>query len=42
MHDDLGASLTAIGLLSKVMKTRPDTRAIPEIHKISELSSCPA
>lgn len=39
MHDDLGASLTAIGLLSEVMKTRLLTAASPEIHKISELSS---
>lgn len=39
MHDDLGASLTAIGLLSEVMKTRPALAASPEVHKISELSA---
>lgn len=39
MHDDLGASLTAIGLLSEVMKTRMGAAATPEVEKISSISS---
>lgn len=39
MHDDMGASLTVIGLLSEVMKTRPETAAAPEVGRISELSA---
>ncbi|UYZ63495.1 tetratricopeptide repeat-containing sensor histidine kinase [Hymenobacter weizhouensis] len=39
MHDDLGGSLTVIGLLSEVLKTRPGTAAAPEVHKISALSA---
>ena len=39
MHDDLGASLTAIGLLSEVVKTRMGTATTPEIEKISSISA---
>lgn len=39
MHDDLGASLTAIGLLSEVMKTRMGTATTPEVEKISTISA---
>ena len=39
MHDDLGASLTAIGLLSEVAKRRGGAEAIPEIEKISGISA---
>ncbi|MBO0931140.1 ATP-binding protein [Fibrella aquatilis] len=39
MHDDLGASMTAIGLLSEVAKTRVDAQAVPEVGKISEISA---
>jgi signal transduction histidine kinase len=39
MHDDLGASLTAIGLLSEVVKTRMGSNTTPEIEKISSISS---
>lgn len=39
MHDDLGASLTAIGLLSEVAKRRGGAEAIPEIEKISTISA---
>ncbi len=39
IHDDLGASLTAIGLLSEVVKTRSGPAATPEVHKISDLSA---
>ena len=39
MHDDMGASLTVIGLLSEVMKTRPELAAAPEVGKISMLSA---
>ena len=39
IHDDIGASLTAIGLLSEVLKTRPAFRETAEVHKISELSA---
>jgi signal transduction histidine kinase len=39
MHDDLGASLTAIGLLSEVVKTRMGPNTTPEIEKISSISS---
>ncbi|GAB3796343.1 hypothetical protein GCM10028819_13790 [Spirosoma humi] len=39
MHDDLGASLTAIGLLSEVAKTRMGTAIIPEVEKISTISA---
>ncbi|MBO0940031.1 tetratricopeptide repeat protein [Fibrella sp. HMF5335] len=39
MHDDLGASMTAIGLLSEVAKTRVDALAVPEVGKISEISA---
>ena len=39
MHDDLGASLTAIGLLSEVIKTRMGTATLPEVEKISAISS---
>lgn len=39
MHDDLGASLTAIGLLSEVIKTRMGTSTTPEVEKISTISS---
>lgn len=38
MHDDLGASLTAIGLLSEVIKTRMGTQTTPEVEKISSIS----
>lgn len=39
MHDDLGASLTAIGLLSEVVKTRMGTATTPEVEKISAISA---
>ena len=39
MHDDLGASMTAIGLLSEVAKTRVDPLAVPEVGKISAISA---
>ena len=39
MHDDLGASLTAIGLLSEVVKTRMGPDTTPEIEKISSISA---
>ncbi|WP_128548271.1 tetratricopeptide repeat-containing sensor histidine kinase [Larkinella soli] len=39
MHDDLGASLTAIGLLSEVVKSRMGPAITPEIEKISSISS---
>lgn len=39
MHDDMGASLTAIGLLSEVVKTRMGTGITPEIEKISTISA---
>ncbi|UFH53332.1 ATP-binding protein [Spirosoma sp. KNUC1025] len=39
MHDDLGASLTAIGLLSEVVKSRMGTNTTPEIEKISTISA---
>ncbi|MFD2938262.1 tetratricopeptide repeat-containing sensor histidine kinase [Spirosoma flavum] len=39
MHDDLGASLTAIGLLSEVVKTRMGTATTPEVEKISAIST---
>lgn len=39
MHDDLGASLTAIGLLSEVMKTRMGAATTPEVEKISTISA---
>lgn len=39
MHDDLGASLTAIGLLSEVVKTRMGAATTPEIEKISSIST---
>lgn len=39
MHDDLGASLTAIGLLSEVVKTRMGPATTPEIEKISSISA---
>ena len=39
MHDDLGASLTAIGLLSEVVKTRMGAATTPEVEKISAISS---
>lgn len=39
IHDDLGASLTAIGLLSEVVKTRMGTATTPEVEKISAISS---
>ena len=39
MHDDLGASLTAIGLLSEVVKTRMGTATTPEVEKISTISA---
>ncbi len=39
MHDDLGASLTAIGLLSEVMKSRMGTQTTPEVEKISTISA---
>lgn len=39
MHDDLGASLTAIGLLSEVVKTRMGTATTPEVEKISSISA---
>ena len=39
MHDDLGASLTAIGLLSEVVKTRMGAATTPEVEKISTISA---
>ncbi len=39
MHDDMGASLTAIGLLSEVVKTRMGTATTPEVEKISTISA---
>lgn len=39
MHDDLGASLTAIGLLSEVVKTRMGDATTPEVEKISTISA---
>lgn len=39
MHDDLGASLTAIGLLSEVVKTRMGAQTTPEVEKISSISA---
>ncbi|GHB76282.1 tetratricopeptide repeat-containing sensor histidine kinase [Persicitalea jodogahamensis] len=39
MHDDLGASLTAIGLLSEVAKRRMGAETTPEIEKISSISA---
>lgn len=39
MHDDLGASMTAIGLLSEVAKARVGTLAVPEVGKISAISA---
>jgi signal transduction histidine kinase len=39
MHDDLGASLTAIGLLSEVVKTRMGAATTPEVEKISSISA---
>ncbi|WP_373330704.1 tetratricopeptide repeat-containing sensor histidine kinase [Salmonirosea aquatica] len=39
MHDDLGASLTAIGLLSEVAKSRMGAATTPEIEKISSISA---
>ncbi|WP_421826095.1 tetratricopeptide repeat protein [Larkinella sp.] len=39
MHDDLGASLTTIGLLSEVVKTRMNAATLPEIAKISAISA---
>ncbi|AUD01646.1 ATP-binding protein [Spirosoma pollinicola] len=39
MHDDLGASLTAIGLLSEVVKTRMGTSTTSEVEKISTISA---
>ena len=39
MHDDLGGSLTAIGLLSEVLKTRMGTSTAPEVVKISDISA---
>lgn len=39
MHDDLGASLTAIGLLSEVVKTRMGPSTTPEVEKISSISA---
>lgn len=39
MHDDLGASLTAIGLLSEVVKTRMGKETTPEVEKISIISA---
>ncbi|GAB4025466.1 tetratricopeptide repeat-containing sensor histidine kinase [Spirosoma gilvum] len=39
MHDDLGASLTAIGLLSEVVKSRMGPNTTPEIEKISSISA---
>ncbi|MBD2754324.1 tetratricopeptide repeat-containing sensor histidine kinase [Spirosoma validum] len=39
MHDDLGASLTAIGLLSEVVKTRMGPNTTPEVEKISSISA---
>ena len=39
MHDDLGASLTAIGLLSEVVKTRMGPNTTPEVEKISNISA---
>ncbi len=39
MHDDLGASMTAIGLLSEVAKTRVDAESVPEVGKISAISA---
>lgn len=39
MHDDLGASLTAIGLLSEVVKTRMGASTTPEVEKISSISA---
>ncbi|MBO0936464.1 ATP-binding protein [Fibrella sp. HMF5335] len=39
MHDDLGASMTAIGLLSEVVKTRMGEATTPEVEKISTISS---
>lgn len=39
MHDDLGASMTAIGLLSEVVKTRMGTATTPEVEKISIISA---
>lgn len=39
MHDDLGASLTAIGLLSEVVKNRMGSATTPEVEKISSISA---
>ncbi|WP_373513701.1 tetratricopeptide repeat protein [Persicitalea sp.] len=39
MHDDLGASLTAIGLLSEVAKRKMGPDTTPEIEKISSISA---
>ncbi|WP_460909301.1 tetratricopeptide repeat-containing sensor histidine kinase [Spirosoma areae] len=39
MHDDLGASLTAIGLLSEVVKSRMGASTTPEVEKISSISA---
>ncbi|GAB3336541.1 hypothetical protein GCM10027299_46700 [Larkinella ripae] len=39
MHDDLGASLTAIGLLSEVVKNRMGAATTPEVEKISSISA---
>ncbi|MVM30523.1 histidine kinase [Spirosoma sp. HMF4905] len=39
MHDDMGASLTAIGLLSEVVKTRMGPNTTPEVEKISSISA---
>ena len=39
MHDDLGASLTAIGLLSEVVKSRMGMATMPEVEKISTISA---
>ena len=39
MHDDLGASLTAIGLLSEVAKRKMGPETTPEIEKISSISA---
>ncbi len=39
IHDELGSSLTSISLLTEVLKKRIDTKANPEVNKISATSA---
>jgi signal transduction histidine kinase len=39
IHDDLGSSLTSISLLTEVLKTKVDSKKVPEVGKISDTSA---